>query len=322
MIVKNQWYAVLDSREVRRNKPAAFRRLGHNLVFYRDSEGAPHCISDTCAHRGASIGLGECAGHSVRCPFHGIEYNSSGKAVFIPSLGKNFTPQDYFHVQAWPTHESDGFIWVYSGPDAPEGKPSFFPELKDFVYGQIIDPWPVHYTRAAENQLDVSHLPFVHRKTIGRGGRIIVDGPAVGWMEPELMGVNVFNRLDNGTPAKKPSEMVFDPGRYYRLEFHMPNTWHNRISPAVRVAAAFVPVDETNTFLYLRFYHRMKIPVLKHLISWLGIKMSLVIAREDRTVVITQPPEETGLTGKEFLVPADAPILAFRKKRMELGIIE
>ena len=74
----------------------------------------------------------------------------------------------------------------------------FFKELnRDFSYGGFSETWPVHYSRAIENQLDVVHLPFVHTSNIGRGNRTIVNGPVVQW-EDNLMTFYVNNVVDDG----------------------------------------------------------------------------------------------------------------------------
>ena len=57
------------------------------------------------------------------------------------------------------------------GDDDPDTEPDVFDLLTDssFAYDHTEDFWNVHYSRVIENQLDVSHLAFVHRTTIGRG---------------------------------------------------------------------------------------------------------------------------------------------------------
>jgi hypothetical protein len=43
------------------------------------------------------------------------------------------------------------------------------------------------------------------------------------------------------------------PDKPYHLEFIFPNLWQNWISAKVRVVAAFAPVDDEHTVLFLRF---------------------------------------------------------------------
>lgn len=54
-MIINRWYAVLDSRKIRKGKVLGVKRLAKNLVFFRDSSGATVCMEDVCAHRGAAL---------------------------------------------------------------------------------------------------------------------------------------------------------------------------------------------------------------------------------------------------------------------------
>ena len=84
-MIKNQWYAVLSSKEVKAGRLVAARRFSENLVFFRNEAGELGCVTDLCAHRGASLAKGCIKEGKVQCPFHGIEYDVSGKCVHIPS---------------------------------------------------------------------------------------------------------------------------------------------------------------------------------------------------------------------------------------------
>jgi phenylpropionate dioxygenase-like ring-hydroxylating dioxygenase large terminal subunit len=194
----------------------------------------------------------------------------------------------------------------------------FFEELKTgFSYGSFSENWNVHYSRAIENQLDVVHLPFVHHNTIGRGNRTLVNGPVVKWNE-NRMTFYVKNEEDRGQRPEKPGE-VANFEKLFHLQFQMPNTWQNIIADKLRVFAAFAPVDEENTHIYLRFYQGfMRVPVLKQLVNTLSSVSNSVILHQDRRVVLTQLPKKSEFTMKENLVQGDLPILEFRKRRDQL----
>ena len=55
----NKWYIVLSSEEVKRNRITRARRLGIDIVLWRDSKNEVHAIDAKCTHRGANLGLGE-----------------------------------------------------------------------------------------------------------------------------------------------------------------------------------------------------------------------------------------------------------------------
>jgi phenylpropionate dioxygenase-like ring-hydroxylating dioxygenase large terminal subunit len=70
-MIRNQWYAVLESKEVGR-KPVGVTRMGEKLVFWRDGRGEIHCAVDRCPHRGVALSIGKLENDHLQCPFHGF----------------------------------------------------------------------------------------------------------------------------------------------------------------------------------------------------------------------------------------------------------
>jgi phenylpropionate dioxygenase-like ring-hydroxylating dioxygenase large terminal subunit len=321
-MIPKQWYVVMDSTQVR-DKPVGVVRMGEQLVFWRNGSGKVSCLQDKCVHRGVQLSKGKVLGDYIQCPFHGLEYDSSGRVTVIPANGKDTPVPDRFQVLSYPVYEAHSFIWIWWGDNPPENlqPPRFFTDIDDSLsYGRTYDHWSAHYSRVIENQLDAAHLPFVHYNTIGRGNRIIVDGPFVQWLDGDMFYVFVHNRVDDGTPPLKPEQMPTpDPVKDFKLEFIFPNLWQNYIGEKVRVMVAFVPVDQENTILYLRFYQKfMRMPVLGKLITRLSTPFNRIITHQDRRVVVTQQPKASGLKIGEQLFQADRPIIEYRRRRQEL----
>lgn len=320
-MIRNQWYVLLESDEIK-DKPVGVTRMGEKMVLWRNGAGKVHCAVDKCPHRGIQLSLGVVVDDHLQCPFHGFEFDSSGKCVHIPANGRGGVIPATLRAHTYPTHEANGYIWVWWGenPPAELEAPLFFDNLDDsFISASAHDPWDAHYSRVIENQLDVVHLPFIHRNSIGRGNRTIVDGPVIEWRGDRMLYTYVFNRLDDGTPPRKPRELSPKAAKSVHLEFIMPNLWQNYISPDVRVVAAFVPVDEAHTLLYLRFYQRfLTIPVLGKLAAKLAMPANIHIAHEDRRVVVTHQPQTSGLKIGEALIQGDLPIIEYRRRREEL----
>ncbi len=319
-MIRNQWYAILESNEVPRNKPIGVTRMGEKLVAWRDNGGKVTVMHDLCPHRGVALSIGEVHGDCIWCPFHGFEYDASGRCALIPANGRTTPAPKAFKVQAYPTHEMHGLIFIYWGQ--PEGEvppPRWFSDLDEsFSYGAVRDPWHAHYSRVVENQLDVPHVPFLHHNTIGRGGRTVIDGPWVEWQDPDRFFVRTSMRLDDGTPARRADEMAA-PDKPFHLDFIFPNLWQNWISAKVRVVVAFAPVDDENTVMYLRFYQNfMRTPVLRSLINRSAMIFNTIVAHQDRRVVQTQRPVRSDLRMGEKLIPGDSPVIAYRRRRQEL----
>ena len=171
-MIRNQWYAVLESNEVRPGRPVGVTRLGEKLVFWRTSAGQIVCMRDLCPHIGARLSQGKVTGDALACPFHGFEYDASGQCTHLPAYGANGDIPRSLKVGVYPTAEVAGYIWIWWGEaETPPAPPVFFDSIgPDFSHSRFQQHWPVHYSRMAENQLDVAHLAFVHHNTIGRGG--------------------------------------------------------------------------------------------------------------------------------------------------------
>ncbi len=318
-MIYNQWYVILESREVGKKKPIKVTRLSQTLMLWRNEKGNVNCISDKCCHRGASLSCGKIVADNVECPFHGFQFGGDGKVKLIPANGKNASIPESQQVKAYETYEKYGLIWMWWGDaDKKTEKPFFFEELADMSYSTFIDPWNSHYSRCIENQLDVVHLPFVHKTTIGAGNKTLVNGPVV-VRKDELMTFYVDNVLDNGeTTPLKPDEIP-DYEKLFHLQFHYPNIWQNLISDKMRIFAAFVPVDEENTLIYLRNYQKfIRIPILKDIVNYLMKLSNIVILRQDKRVVVRQIPKKTEVKMDERLIIGDKPIIEYRKHRQEL----
>jgi phenylpropionate dioxygenase-like ring-hydroxylating dioxygenase large terminal subunit len=318
-MIKDQWYAVLDSKQLKLKKPIGVTRLGEKLVLWRSEDGKVNCIFDKCCHRGAALSLGKIIHDKIECPFHGFQYDSTGKVTFIPANGNNVVPER-FKVNYFRVEEKYDIIWLWYGEDK-EVLPQipFFKELNEgFSYGGFSEVWPVHYTRAIENQLDVVHLPFVHSNSIGKGNKTLVNGPVVKWKD-NLMTFYVNNTVDDGKSKPLKPEEIKNYEKLFSLQFQMPNTWQNIISKDVRIFAIFAPIDDNNTQIYIRFYQRfMKVPVLKDFINNMSSILNKYILHQDRRVVLTQIPNKSQLKMDEKLIQGDLPIIEYRKKREEL----
>jgi phenylpropionate dioxygenase-like ring-hydroxylating dioxygenase large terminal subunit len=326
-MIPNQWYVILESNEVKRSKPVGVLRMGERLVLWRDEQGRLACLRDLCPHRGAALSAGKCLGGQVQCPFHGFEYDASGRCVVVPANGRKAAPPKVMQARAYPVREAHGFIYLWWGEarvDAHLPPLPFFDTIDEPRYTQFTfrDPWPTHYSRAIENQLDVVHLPFVHYNTIGRGNQTLVHGPfnclTVASDCCDLLELWYLNEVDHGQRPLRPSE-ISRPDRHPLIQFRFPNLWQNWLSDDLRLVIAFVPVDDDHTLMYLRAYQRfVTAPVLRHVVNWTSAYFNFIIERQDRRVVITQRPKRSDLRIGEHPIQGDDPIIKYRRRRREL----
>jgi phenylpropionate dioxygenase-like ring-hydroxylating dioxygenase large terminal subunit len=98
-----------------------------------------------------------------------------------------------------------------------------------------------------------------------------------------------------------------------------PNLWQNRLGEDVRLVAAFVPVDQGHTLLYLRFYQKfLRLPLVRGLVNWAAMPFNRRIARQDRRIVVTHQPQPSGLRIGEKMIQGDLPIIEYRRRRQAL----
>jgi phenylpropionate dioxygenase-like ring-hydroxylating dioxygenase large terminal subunit len=296
-LVPNRWYAVLDPREVPAGAPIGRRRFGRSLVFWRDGGGVLRAAEDRCPHRSVALSIGTVEQGQLTCPFHGFRFEGSGACVAVPAHpGQPIAKA--MRLQMLPVMEAHELVWLWSGPGEAVGAPSFFDtEGYTWAGSQVQVSWPVHYTRAVENQLDWAHLTFVHRTTIGRFTRAEVD------LETSSEGEH-FRSKQRGEPAG--------------IHLIGPNVWQLTLSPKLFNFLAFVPVDDEEMVYYMRTYQRIvTVPGLSWLFGKVQSWVNPIILDQDRRVVVTQQPRISALTNGEVYVASDRQIVAYLRWRKQ-----
>jgi len=292
------WYAVLSSDELSKNKPLGLKLFAENLVFWRDAQGAAQAMSDWCPHRAAKLSGGSIVNSKIVCPYHGFEFDSTGSCQFVPETAQ---AAPNLKVKTYQIKEQHGFIWLWQGESSPTASPTWFKELdQTFSYSTFSETWPVHYSRAVENQLDSAHLPFVHKNTIGQGSN------------PQ--SERVFELKDDSIKVL----MGGDNDKAF-LELRFPNIWQLAIAGKFRIVAAFVPIDEEHTKIYIRSYQKfVTLPILKDLVNALLITSNKKILKQDYNIVTSQKPLGELNWPEEKLFPSDRAIAFYRKKLSEI----
>ncbi len=323
-MIPNQWYVVLESKEVRAGKLTGVTRMSEKMVFWRDRAGKIGCLVDQCPHRGVAFSAGKPVGDYVQCPFHGFEFDTTGNCTLIPANGRMAEVPKAFRARSYPVREMHGLVYLWWGEPRED-----YPPLPDFeymgdpglVYAAATDLWNSHYSRAIENQLDVIHLPFVHNNTIGRGSKTVVQGPRFNVEEypggHDLINVWFDNEAEQGQLPRKPADMP-PTDRHPQIRFRLPNIWHNWLGDKFHLFLGFAPIDSEHTKLYLRTYHAYKTPVIHQLFDFFSNLGNIYIERQDRRVVVTQRPFRSELRMGEKLIPGDGPVIEYRRRRQAL----
>lgn len=162
--LKNQWYPVLASWQVKEN-PVGITRLGENIAVWRDEEGIVRAIEDRCPHRGARLSLGWNLGKTIACWYHGIEIDGDGVTVDVPAVDR--CPwQGQKRIRSYPVTERNDAIFIYFGDELhPEPVPLELPEemTSDEYSGFLcVSNWDCSYRYAIDNVMDPMHGAYLH----------------------------------------------------------------------------------------------------------------------------------------------------------------
>ncbi len=321
-MIPNMWYAILESNEIKQNnKPHSFKRMGKELVFWRDKEGKLAVLLDRCPHRSAKLSPGKIVDGNIQCRFHGFQYNNQGNIQVIPANGRNGPKPEIFKCQAFIVQEAHGLVWFWNGEPRETYPPiEWFEDIDpNLAFHSTQVKWVVDYTRAIEAQLDMAHLPFIHEHTIGRGGKTLVNGPYT-TLENNKITVWASNQPDVGLPALKPTQLP-KPEENIKpmLQFKFPNVWQLSPTPGLQVVNITVPIDDENTITYIRNYQSfVKVPGLRQFANWASNMFNRYALSEDYVVTRTQRPKKADLDIGEQFIPADRPIALYLKQRRDL----
>jgi len=348
----NFWYPIVRSEDLGPDMPQKVKVLGCNVVAFRDQEGQARVLSDTCTHRGASLGgpwsllnRPRIVNGCVVCPYHGWEFGGDGECKNIPSIGYGTKVPARAKVDSYPVQEKYGIVFAFLG-DAPENERPPLLEIEE--YGQpgwransvLVLDVGYYYERSIENGLDPAHNEFVHpthgHAALNRDTYKVRDYDTEdhrqGWGfwfwhkfdSPPLPQKGHATSPDSDTPwgdSKTVRSDIFAGGGTYG-----PNIMPTYINLEPKGAKMFrqyffeQPVDENRTKI---FFLNMRNFLLEPEKDGPIHARNKVIAAQDIQILNDVMPHLTPLSPtKEVLMPADKAIAAYRswlKKFDDLG---
>src|SRR6266851_5018615 len=81
---RNHWYAAAWSSEIG-DKPLGRRLLGEPVVLFRQADKSVAALLDRCPHRLVPLSMGVCVEERIRCAYHGMEFDGTGRSPRKPS---------------------------------------------------------------------------------------------------------------------------------------------------------------------------------------------------------------------------------------------
>ncbi len=214
--------------------PVRAELLGAGVVLWRSDPGAPVTAAlDECPHRGARLSQGWISDGCVVCPYHGWRYGTDGSCALIPQNDPSLPIPARARLTTVACEERYGLVWVCVAepcvgvPELPAAHDEQFELRIEFV-----EVWDASAPRIVDNSLDIAHVAWVHRGTIG---------------DPERSTLSPFTveRHEHGMRFHLQYETRLDDVQRRNLgitdEFATRDTWVDLIQPLVFSARLCYP---------------------------------------------------------------------------------
>lgn len=327
----NFWYVAGKSDEFT-DQPLKRRMLGQDFVLFRDHEGIARCLSNTCIHRGGSLAGGKVKDDSIQCPYHGWQFDGTGRCHRIPSLGPDAAIPARARVDAYPTEERYGLVFAFLG-DLPEAERPPIMNIEEYREESPDDgwratiqhfDWDFDYKRSMENGIDGAHNEFVHPTHGFSGERDDLDiSIPIPELEETEWGVGFFTERE--APPLADKKMHAASGRSGNAIIRA-GTGHHGVSsiwtfiyptPDMKIHQYLfeTPIDSCHTSLYLVNLRNFMLDAAD---DDRVMDRNENTAQQDRTVLMAVRPVLTPETRiKELFTPADSPIGRYRDRITE-----
>ena len=320
MIEHCHWHPVAAVDELGA-QPRPARLLGQDLVLWRDADGAVHAWPDRCPHRGAKLSLGRVEDGRIECPYHGWQFEGSGRCVHVPAL-PSFTRPATHCVRTYEAREARGLVWVRI-EHATTDLPAFTAEDDARLRKLNCGPYLVDTSapRIVENFLDMAHFGFVHEGWLGERGATAIDDYRVeqtpdGLRATQCKAWQPQSNLHSTAPAQvEYTYEVTAPYTAVLTKIPDPGTvalpdWRESI------ALFLCPVDEERSIAWFRLAVADFASPDEKLRAFQD-----TIFRQDQPVLESQTPRRLPLDPRaELHTAADRASSAYRRHLSRLGI--
>ncbi|MBT3792979.1 MAG: aromatic ring-hydroxylating dioxygenase subunit alpha [Rhodospirillales bacterium] len=249
-LLRQYWQPVAAAAQLTPEKPImAVRRLGEDLVVYRDTSGGYGLVTEKCPHRMASLAYGNVDEDGIRCPYHGWKFDCAGNCVEQPAEPKGSTFKDSIKHTAYPVQKLGGLLFAYFGkgeaPPLPRWDVLAWEHGKRWV--QVHSLLECNWLQAMENSVDPSHLYWLHGKSAHLASR-----------QDHYEEKHDFIEFDYGI-MKRRTTPGKNPGDAPEIDQHplvFPNTLRHVLKDKkngnIRHNLQFrMPVDDTHTQVFL-----------------------------------------------------------------------
>jgi len=317
---REYWYPVAYSTQVG-TAPRPARLFGDDFVVWRPQpDGAVHAAVDECPHRSARLTQGWVEDGCLVCPYHGWRFDGSGACVAIPAQDTDLPIPPRAHMQSVLVEERYGLVWVCVGfPRAPVPT---LPELEEpgwTLIHELMELWDASAPRIIDNALDVSHVAFVHRATVGSAANprlsnfdVDRDGDRIRFsvtLQSRVSGVQQANTGLSGVVSRTTHAELVQP-----FVFRGVLEYENGLKHVLYKTAA--PVDDGRT-LFCQFIARNDDPPPERQAGITAV--DLAVQAEDKRLLEAVTPDFPIETTTELHTRSDRMTIEYRRVLADLA---
>ncbi len=176
-------YPLVIATSVELPEPGDFttsQLAGLPVLTVRGDDGQARCLVNICRHRGNRVCQQEAGNRrTFACDYHAWTYDRAGRLrSTVDREGFSDLPREEFGLVELPTDERYGLVWALPDPDGALNVPQYAGEdlageLGDLeldqmvLYERSVLEQPFNWKLAADTFLEVFHLAYLHKRTIG-----------------------------------------------------------------------------------------------------------------------------------------------------------
>lgn len=168
--LRNIWYFAAWANELNYGVRLARTIIGEPILFWR-GETDIHALADRCPHRLVPLSMGHIEGDTIRCAYHGLEFDgTTGRCAHNPH-GPISSALSVRHYSCVERHH---ILWIWTGDPAQADETT----IPDMSFIERAGPNAIskgymlaraNHQLFEDNILDLSHADYLHASTLGGG---------------------------------------------------------------------------------------------------------------------------------------------------------
>jgi phenylpropionate dioxygenase-like ring-hydroxylating dioxygenase large terminal subunit len=322
--LRDYWYPIAYSDEIT-TEPQPFRMFAENFVAWRTSpSGTVSAAFDECPHRSARLSQGWVTDGCLVCPYHGWRFDAVGACVEIPANEPGLPIPSRARLNGVLAAERYGMVWACIG-EPRAGIPDLIEaDDPDYVLiHELMETWTASAPRVIDNALDVSHVAWVHRDSVGSAANprlsdytIEREGEVLRFSVSYLVAVNEQQKKNLGitedlTKRSTHAELVQPLVFRGVLEYHANGLRHVLFKTAT-------PVDDDTT-LFCQFIARNDRPDVALRAEIAGVDR--IVQSEDKVLLEGVKSDFPGDVTTELHTKSDRMTVEYRRILADLASV-